>query len=152
MQVIIRLITSMLGVGYFPIAPATAASALTALLIFFAGEPSGTAYVVVLPSLYFVGVYLSGLAERQWGRDAGKIVIDEILGFLVSIAFLSLGGQAGGLVLAFFLFRFYDIVKPFPAGQSQNLPAGWGVMTDDLVAGVYANLTFRALRWLFFPA
>ncbi len=151
MQLFARLITSMLGVGYFPIAPATAASALLAILVYFLGEPSAMVYQVGLPVLFLIGTYLSGVAEREWGKDARKIVIDEVLGFFVAIAFLSTGGDAGGLALAFFLFRFYDIVKPFPVGMSQRLPGGWGIMTDDLLAGIYANLTFRLLRWLFFP-
>ncbi len=152
MQLFARLITSMLGVGYFPIAPATAASALLAILVYFLGEPSPMEYIIGLPALFLLGTYLSGVAEREWGRDSGKIVIDEVLGYFVAIAFLSTGDNSGGLVLAFFLFRFYDIVKPFPVGLSQRLPRGWGVMTDDLLAGFYANVTFRILRWLFFPA
>jgi len=151
MRIVTRLITSMLGVGYFPYAPATAASALLAILVYLLGEPPVTAYLVGLPGLFLVGVYLSGMAEREWGRDAGKIVIDEVLGFFVTIAFLSIGENAGGLALAFFLFRFFDIIKPFPVGVSQKLPGGWGVMTDDLLAGLYANATFRLLQWLFFP-
>ena len=141
----------MLGVGYFPVAPATAASAVMALLIYLIGRPSTEGYMVILPSLYLSGVYLSGLAEREWGRDSGKIVIDEVLGFLIAVAFISfddIGGGGSGLILAFFLFRFYDIVKPFPANWSQSLAGGGGVMTYDLIAGVYANLTLRVLTWL----
>ncbi len=155
MREIVRLTTSMLGVGYFPVAPATAASAVMALLIFLIGLPSTVDYLVILPVLFFAGVYLSGVAEREWGKDSGKIVIDEIVGFLVSIAFIRFDGNVGlggGLLLAFFLFRFYDIVKPFPANWGQSLSGGWGVMIDDVFAGIYANLTLRLFQWLFWSS
>jgi phosphatidylglycerophosphatase A len=145
----------MLGVGYFPVAPATAASAVMALLIFLVGPPSAEGYLVILPVLFLIGVYLSGVAEQEWGKDSGKIVIDEVVGFLVSIAFIQFndkGGLGGGLLLAFFLFRFYDIVKPFPANRCQSLSGGWGVMIDDLFAGIYANLTLRIFQWLFWSS
>jgi phosphatidylglycerophosphatase A len=128
MQRLVRLSASMLGVGYLPVAPATAASAVTLLLI----------YLISLAGLSLV--------------PSTKIVIDEVVGIFVSIAFVPvdrIGGMGGGLVLAFFLFRFYDIVKPFPAGWSQRLSGGWGVMTDDVLAGVYTNVTLRLFHWLF---
>jgi len=149
---VVKLLASMMGVGYIPVAPATAASAVTALLVCFLGTPSSAGYLIIVPILYLSGVYISGRAEAEWGRDSGRIVIDEVMGFFVAISFLSIkdmGGPWGGLVLAFFLFRFYDIVKPFPVDSSQRLPAGWGVMTDDLLAGIYTNLTLRVLHWIF---
>jgi phosphatidylglycerophosphatase A len=142
----------MLGIGYIPIAPATVASAVLALLFYFLGVPSYTAFVIILPLLFFLGVYISNLAEEEWGSDSGRIVIDECAGFLVSIAFISsFYGEnvAGNLILAFFLFRFFDIVKPFPIDRSQSLPGGWGVMTDDLLAGIYTNIMIRIFNWLF---
>jgi phosphatidylglycerophosphatase A len=152
MRKVIFVVTSLFGIGYVPVAPATVASAVMALLIYLLGAPSTTGFLVLLPILYVSGAALSGLAERDWGRDSGKIVIDEVLGFLVSIAFVSIGdfgGEGGGLILAFFMFRFFDIVKPFPVGWSQTLAGGWGVMTDDLLAGVYTNIFLRIFLWLF---
>jgi len=148
----VRLLTSFFGVGYFPFAPATLATAITAVLLYLTGTPTASRYFLILPCLFLSGVYLSTAAEREWGKDSGKIVIDEILGFLVAIAFLPFepfGGTGHGLALAFFLFRFYDIVKPFPAGWSQSFTGGWGVMTDDLFAGLYTNVTLRIFVWLF---
>jgi phosphatidylglycerophosphatase A len=151
MRNLVILLASMFGIGYIPVAPATAASAVMAALLYFLGQPSPAALAFGLPVLFLAGVVLSGRAESIWGHDAGKIVFDEIVGFLVTVALVRLdvfGGPGGGLLLAFFLFRFFDIVKPFPAGRSQGLPAGWGVMADDVIAGVYANLTLRLLAGL----
>ncbi len=152
MRAIVLPVASMLGIGYVPIAPATAASAVMALLLYLSGVPSYTTLVIVLPVLFLLGVFVSNRAEKEWGSDSGKIVIDECAGFFVTIAFIPsfyAGDIAGSLVLAFFLFRFFDIVKPFPVGRSQALPGGWGVMTDDLLAGVYANITIRVFERLF---
>jgi len=89
-----------------------------------------------------VGVWASGRAEEAWGRDAHRIVIDEVVGMWVAVAFLPKTSLTAGL--AFLIFRLMDIVKPFPAGLCQRLPGGWGVMADDIVAGAYAGL----VTWL----
>ena len=151
MQTLVIALASMCGIGYIPIAPATAASAVMALLLYLLGAPSPVVSAVCVPLLFLAGVAISSRAESIWGHDAGRIVFDEIVGFLVTVALVPLdafGGMGGGLILAFFLFRFYDIVKPFPADRSQKLPRGWGVMTDDVIAGVYSNLTLRLLALL----
>ena len=77
--------------------------------------------------------------------DPGPVVIDEALGYMVTVAWLP--QTLGTAAAAFFLFRFLDIVKPPPARQSERLPGGWGIMTDDLIAGVYGNLLIRAAAY-----
>jgi phosphatidylglycerophosphatase A len=114
--------------GYCPVAPGTAASALIASVLFF------------------LGVFVSGQAEGYWGKDASRIVIDEIVGFLAAVLFLPKFPLM--VILGFFIFRFLDIVKPFPAHRSQRLSGGWGVMVDDLVVGSYTNLLLRAVMFL----
>jgi phosphatidylglycerophosphatase A len=76
-----------------------------------------------------------------YGKDGGEMVVDEALGMLVSVAFIA--PTIPHLAAAFVLFRAFDIVKPWPAGVCEKLPKGWGVMLDDLVAGVYANVALR---------
>ena len=74
------------------------------------------------------------------------VVIDEVAGMLVTLLAVPVG--LAGAVVGFLAFRLFDIVKPFPARQAERLPGGWGVMTDDLVAGVYAQGLLRLLLWV----
>jgi len=96
-------------------------------------------YLVSVSVLTLLAVYASGEAERIFDRkDSPRIVIDEIVGLLWSLAFV--GPTIGRIMLAFFLFRFFDIVKPPPARWCQDrLPGGWGVVMDDVAAGIWAN-------------
>ncbi|MEA1996319.1 MAG: phosphatidylglycerophosphatase A, partial [Gemmatimonadota bacterium] len=88
--------------------------------------------------IFFFGVFACTRAEKFWGHDSGRMVIDEIAGMFLALSLcrISLWQVAAG----FFLFRVLDIVKPPPARSAERLPAGWGVMTDDMVAGAYAAL------------
>ncbi|MDP7340098.1 MAG: phosphatidylglycerophosphatase A [Vicinamibacterales bacterium] len=79
-------------------------------------------------------------------RDPGLVVIDEVAGMLVTLVAVPVGFS--GALVGFFAFRLFDIVKPFPARQAERLPGGWGVMVDDLVAGVYAQGVLRLFLWL----
>ena len=92
----------------------------------------------ILTAGFLLGVWVSGQAEDESGRDVGRIVIDEVVGMLASVAFLAMTSLTAGL--GFLIFRLMDVVKPFPAGLSQRLPGGWGVMADDIVAGADAGL------------
>jgi phosphatidylglycerophosphatase A len=85
--------------------------------------------------------------ERYFGRiDAGPIVIDEVVGMLITLAFIPVGWS--GSLAGFVLFRLFDVIKPYPAGRLERLHGGWGVMADDAMAAVYANLALRLVRWL----
>jgi phosphatidylglycerophosphatase A len=86
-----------------------------------------------------VGIWSASEAERHFGRtDPGYIVIDEVVGMLVTLAFLPV--NATGILVAFLLFRVFDVVKPWPARRFERLHGGLGVMLDDVMAGVYAHL------------
>ena len=89
------------------------------------------------------GLWSAGVVERLLGKDPGPVVIDEVLGMLVTLAFLDVNPI--GAVVGFFLFRVLDVVKPFPAGRLEHLHGGAGIMLDDAMAGVYGNLVMRAL-------
>ena len=89
------------------------------------------------------GVWSAGLAEQHFrGTDPGPVVIDEVMGMLVTL-FLNPVGW-GGAALAFFLFRAFDVLKPYPANRLERLHGGLGIMADDFMAAVYANLVLRA--------
>jgi phosphatidylglycerophosphatase A len=106
-------------------------------------------YLVSVSVLTLLAVYASGEAERIFDRkDSPRIVIDEIVGLLWSLAFV--GPTIGRIVLAFFLFRFFDIVKPPPARWCQErLPGGWGVVMDDVAAGIWANVALQLVLTVF---
>jgi len=93
--------------------------------------------------VFAAGVPAASRAEVLYGRkDCGRIVIDEFAGYWVAMAFLP--ATAGYMIAAFFAFRFFDILKPFPARKlERRCSGGWGVMLDDVAAGVYANLAVR---------
>ncbi len=131
-------------VGRFPVAPGTAGSIVGVALAALVGRlPLGrTALIATLAgasaTVYFIGVWAAGRAERAFGTvDPGPVVIDEVAGQLVTFLVCPTAGWMG-LLAGFLLFRFFDVLKPFPARRSERLPGGWGIMTDDLAAGVYA--------------
>ena len=105
-----------------------------------------TALVTTFLAVTAIGIWASGRAEHSLGaKDPGIIVIDEVAGMLLSV--LLLPRTVPVLLAGFLLFRVLDVWKPFPARTSQDLPGGFGVMVDDLVAGAYALLLLLAARW-----
>jgi phosphatidylglycerophosphatase A len=123
-----------------------------ALVILWLLPPGVTARMVFLLAVTAAGVVSSSRVERLVGRkDPGIIVIDEVAGMALAVLFLPLTTAVS--VAAFLLFRLFDVVKPFPAGRSQSLPGGLGVVMDDLIAGAYALVILVAARaWLGVPA
>jgi phosphatidylglycerophosphatase A len=136
-----------LGVGYAPVAPGTFGSA-AGLLLWSVLPSSPVAQAFALVIVTALGWWSATVAERHFGRgDPGQVVIDEVAGMLVTL-FLVPVGWAGAL-LAFLLFRLADIVKPYPANRLERLPGGAGIMADDIMAGVYANVALRLCIWSF---
>jgi phosphatidylglycerophosphatase A len=134
-------------VGFAPVAPGTVGSA-AAIPLFLLLRRAGSPWleIAVCGVLVVAGAWSARLAERALGvEDPGPVVIDEVLGMLVSLLFLP--GTWPVIVAAFIAFRVFDVVKPWPAGRLEDVPGGWGVMADDVMAGVYANLTIQILLW-----
>ena len=135
--------------GYFPIAPGTAGSA--AGLVFYAlvawtGSTAVEAALIV--GLFAAGVWAGTTAERYFGGvDPGPIVLDEVVGMLITLAFIPGLGWSGAIA-GFVLFRIFDVIKPYPAGRLEQLHGGLGVMADDAMAAVYANVCLRTLMWV----
>ena len=137
-----KLIATLFFTGYAPVAPATVGSALVAVGYYLFGSFLGVAgWLAVLTAVFFLAVYAAQVMEREWGKDPGRVVVDEAVGYLVTVAFLphSLGLAIAGFVL----FRIFDIAKPPPARRLESLPGGWGVVMDDVAAGIYGNLLLR---------
>jgi phosphatidylglycerophosphatase A len=141
-----KVIASGFGTGYLPIAPGTWGSLLACILYWFFFPQNVWIYLGILLILFFLGVGIGTRVEKEWGHDSRKIVIDEIFGLFVT---MFLFPKTLILLLAgFFLFRLCDIKMPFPIAQSERIPGGWGVMVDDFIAGIYANIGLHLILFL----
>jgi phosphatidylglycerophosphatase A len=137
-------IATVFGVGYAPVAPGTFGSAVGLLLWVALRHTSTGVHAGVILALLVAGSLAGNVAERHFGRtDPGQVVVDEVMGMLITL-FLNPVGW-GGALLGFLLFRVADVIKPFPANRLEALPGGFGVMADDGMAAIYANLALRAI-------
>jgi phosphatidylglycerophosphatase A len=134
--------------GYFPIAPGTVGSAaglVVYLLVWWTRSP--VVEVALIAATFVAGTWAATHAERFFGGiDPGPVVIDEVLGMLITLAFIPAGVSAA--VAGFVLFRVFDVIKPYPANRLEKFHGGFGIMADDAMAGVYANIALRLLMWL----
>jgi phosphatidylglycerophosphatase A len=139
-----RVFATAFGFGYSPIAPGTAGT-LAPLIVLYLWRPARSwGFILAALALYLFGVVLASWGERLWRKsDPGHVCIDEVAGYLVSVAFVPARSELALLVAAFFVFRLFDIVKPPPGRRAERLPGGWGVMTDDVIAGVYGNVVLQ---------
>jgi phosphatidylglycerophosphatase A len=134
--------------GYFPIAPGTVGSAV-GLVVYAAIRWLNPPYfaaaeLAVIVCLFAAGVWAGTTAERYFGGiDPGPIVLDEVVGMLLTLALIPVG--VTGAIAGFVLFRIFDVIKPFPARRLEALHGGLGVMADDAMAAVYANVSLRLL-------
>ena len=143
MRHLITVLATGCYVGYTPRAPGTAGSLLGLGMIWVLADSSGLPYILLTVLLLMIGIWVSGRAERYFGHDGSQIVIDEIIGILVTFIWIPVNGQT--LIIGFILFRIMDIVKPFPANRAQKLPGGIGVVADDVIAAVYAHLLLQGI-------
>lgn len=136
--------------GYFPIAPGTVGSAvglLVYLIVWWSGSP--VVEGVLIAAVFAAGTWAGTIAERYFGGiDPGPVVVDEVLGMLGTLAFMPV--TLWSAIAGFVLFRIFDVIKPFPARRFEALHGGLGVMADDAMAAVYANICLRLMVY-FFP-
>ena len=139
-----KIISSGIFVGYIPFASGTFGS-LWILALYFLIPDSLFKLVMMflVPFLYLLGVWTSSRCVEFWGKDPSKVIIDEVVGMFITLMFMPLNAKI--VWLGFLIFRAFDIIKPPPTRLSESLPGGWGIMTDDVIAGVYANLVLRIL-------
>lgn len=143
---IISTFASFFYTGYFPFAPATFASLVWLAIYLFVPGGGWLVHPIVVVCTVPVAIYFAHKAEKYWGTDASRIVIDEFVGMQVTFLAMAPSLLMGGI--GFVLFRIFDILKPFPAGRAQRLPGGLGVVTDDIAAGVYGWLILRAIAFI----
>lgn len=150
-----NFIATGFGSGYSPIAPGTA-GALLAMLIWW-GYSLLFNHCISIPILTFIvivvftfaGVWSSSVVEKYWGEDPSRVVVDEMVGTWIALLAVPEGAHWGYMLAAFVLFRFFDIVKPLGVRKMESLPSGFGIMADDILAGIYGFIVIYLYRLCF---
>jgi phosphatidylglycerophosphatase A len=141
-----KIVASFFGIGLIKKGAGTIAAIVTCGLIYLCVTfhlHSNIRFLFINLVMFIIGVFVSKEAEKSWGKDSNKIVIDEVFGMTISLLFLPINFIT--IVFAFVLFRFFDILKPLGIRKAEKLKNGWGVMADDLIAGVYSNILIQVL-------
>jgi len=142
-----KLFSSVLGIGYIK-GGGTLAAMACCICWYFAwngGYPPILLSVILTVAITLLGVWSSTVVEQIWGKDPGRVVIDEVAGMCIGLLFLPV--QVKYLLCSLVLFRFFDIMKPLFIRKMESLPGGWGIMMDDVLAGVYTNILLCAVVW-----
>ena len=149
MKHFIILLATGFGAGYAPFAPGTSGTLVAIPVYYFLSNISSPIYEITLIGFFFLSVWISENAEIFLGKkDDQRIVLDEMMGFLVTMLWVP--KTAILILVGFFLFRFFDILKPFPIRRlEKNLKGGYGVVLDDVLAGVYANIVLQVITYFF---
>ena len=133
------------GAGYAPIAPGTAGTLVAIPIFFVLSSIPFPLYELTILTFFFFASWISGETQSSWGRkDDPRIVIDEIMGYLITMLWLP--RTILFIILGFLLFRFFDIVKPPPIRLLEKAKGGYGVVLDDVLAGVYANIVLQVVQ------
>lgn len=145
-----QLIATGCGVGFFPYGPGTM-GALFAIVVWYllsllVSMPSLIGITLALVVLFtFLGAWSATVSERYWGEDPSRVVIDEVVGQWIVLLAIPANFQLWHVVVALALFRFFDIVKPLGVREMENFKGGWGIMADDILAGVYGFIVLQLL-------
>jgi len=143
-----KLAATVFGIGYLGKGVGTVAAFFAAAVwyLLFRNSNPDLLYAILLTVLVTaLGIWSGNKVEPIWGKDHSRVVIDEVAGLFISMLFVP--ATLPCLVAGFILFRFFDIAKPLFIRKLEALPGGWGVMADDLLAGIYANVVLHALIW-----
>ncbi len=143
---LVRLIATGFFSGYSSFAPGTAGSGVALVIYCLLPPLNSWAWGGLLVGLFFAGVYTSGACEKAWGKDPKYVVIDEFVGFFLTVSLFPQSVLMG--IVGFVVFRILDITKPPPARQVEALPGGWGIVGDDVIVGIYGHLIL--ILWLAF--
>lgn len=143
-----ELLFTALYTGYFPAAPGTAgtllAMAVYMLEYYLFGGAAWVVNLIIVLIMLYPAIRLGDAAEDYFReKDPSEVVLDEAMGYWISVLFWPFSWKV--VLMAFFIFRFLDIIKPYPARRLQSLRGGLGIMIDDYIAGVYTNLTLLVI-------
>ncbi len=144
------LLATGFGIGYLPKVPGTLGTLVAVILylVFRKILPGPLSYGIMLALFSGMAIWISGTAEKYLGKkDSSAIVIDEMAGFLLAMFLVPFSVRM--LILGFILFRALDILKPFRIDRIESLPGGWGVVGDDLAAGILTNILLHVSLSMF---
>lgn len=136
-----KLITTGLGSGLSPVAPGTVGSVVGLVVYFIPGFEKLSVILPAIAVFFIWGGFAAGRMEREYGHDPGRVVIDEIVGLWVSLAFVP--KTLFLTAIAFLVFRMLDIFKPFPADYFDKKTGGFSIMLDDVVCGAFTNIVLQ---------
>ena len=151
-KIIPKLIATTLGAGYFPVGPGTMGALVGAVIVWlfgiynvfnFAFYELNALLIILIIIFGLLGVWSTNQLESEWGKDPGKIVMDETVGVWITCLFVPM--TISTLIAAFILFRIFDIWKPLGIKKFEALKGGVGVMMDDVVAGIYSNIVLQII-------
>ena len=133
-----KIIASVFGIGYFGKGGGTIAALFYCLiwLLLPAGYSNTLWQVIITFFIILIGVRSSNYVDKAWGKDSSKVVVDEVAGMAISLLYVP--QNIFYIIIGLILFRFFDIVKPLGIKKLESLPKGWGVMADDILAGIYS--------------
>lgn len=141
-----KIVSTGLGIGYIGKGAGTIAAVFTCLIwYFFQSGYFNDYYFSAFFTLIItgLGIWSADQVEQLWGKDSNKVVIDEVAGMCITLLFIPISIKV--IIIGLILFRFFDIVKPFFIRKMESLKGGWGVMADDVLAGIYANIVLQAI-------
>ena len=133
-----KIIASVFGIGYVGKGGGTIAALFYCLvwLLLPAGYSNTLWQVIITIFIILIGVWSSNYVDKVWGKDSSKVVVDEVAGMAISLLYVP--QNIFYIIIGLILFRFFDIVKPLGIKKLESLPKGWGVMADDILAGIYS--------------
>ncbi len=142
-----KIVGSGLYTGYIPIASGTFGSIVALLIYSITGFEKLWIIIPAIILLFIYGIYVSYKFENIYGKDPAECTVDEVVG--TWIALIALPKTLLIVITAFFIWRLLDIIKPFPASTAENLPGGWGIMTDDVISGIYSLILVHIIVYFF---
>jgi phosphatidylglycerophosphatase A len=140
-----KITSTSFGIGYIGKGAGTAAAVVTCL-VWFAAHPDSNNFIpalIVTVLITALGIWSGNIVETIWGKDHNRVVIDEVVGMCITLLWVPITPL--NILMGLILFRFFDILKPLFIRRLENLPGGWGVMFDDILAGVYANIVLQII-------
>ncbi len=140
-----KLTATVFGIGYIGKGSGTVAAIFCSICWYkaWAGNYPGLIALIITGIITALGIWSGNKVEPLWGKDHGRVVIDEVAGMCISLLFIPV--TINYTIAALILFRFFDIVKPLYIRKMEALPGGLGVMMDDVLAGVYANVVLQLI-------
>ncbi|MDB5136494.1 MAG: phosphatidylglycerophosphatase [Mucilaginibacter sp.] len=142
-----KLISTSLGIGYIGKGAGTVA-AVACCICWYCAWAAGYQLIpslIITIAITLLGIWSSNVVCKIWGKDPARVVIDEVAGMCISLLFVPVTIKY--VLTALILFRFFDIAKPLFIRKLEKLPGGWGVMFDDVLAGIYANVILQTILW-----